>query len=391
MRASSLTFYSLMSIVPFLALCFGIAKGFGFQKMLEEELFERFADQKEAFASIVQFSNNLLEETQGSVLAGFGLVLLFWSVVKLLGHIESSINKTWGIKTGRKWKRKVSDYVAMMVILPVFFVLSSSFKVFMVRELPGFMGSLPAGSFLSDFILFLFRFFPFLCMWGLLMFLYCFMPLVKVNLWPAVIGSGVAAFVYEALQSGYIFFQLGVAKFGAIYGSFAALPLFLIWLQMSWWIVLYGSELAFSMQNVEIGEYDYLCKKLSLDYKLLLSVFIVQQCAHSFMNKRAPITRMYLHKELDIPLCLINKLTEELVACGILLEIQTRDEYQNGYQLYSYIDSLSLADVQSAISKTGLNEMPQPASGDFEKVKKAMKTLQESVRKLPDNVLIKDI
>ena len=125
LRASALTYYTLLSVVPLCAMLFGIAKGFGYQKVLEQELYERFAEHKEAFTSLVQFANNLLEETQGSVLAGLGLVLLFWSVMKLLGHIESSINKTWGIKNARRWKRKLSDYLAMMLILPIFFVLSS--------------------------------------------------------------------------------------------------------------------------------------------------------------------------------------------------------------------------------------------------------------------------
>jgi len=98
LQASALTFYSILSIVPLVAMAFGIAKGFGFQNLLEKQLLEKFPGQEEVMTRIFDFARSLLENTKGGMIAGIGIVFLLWTVIKLLSHIEGSLNDIWEIK-----------------------------------------------------------------------------------------------------------------------------------------------------------------------------------------------------------------------------------------------------------------------------------------------------
>lgn len=120
MRASALTFFSLLSIVPVVAMAFGIAKGFHFEKMLQEKILEIFAGQEEALLKIFGFANTMLENTKGELIAGIGVIILFWTTIKLLGNIESSFNDIWGVKKSRPLPRMATDYLSLMLIASVF-------------------------------------------------------------------------------------------------------------------------------------------------------------------------------------------------------------------------------------------------------------------------------
>jgi membrane protein len=135
LRASALTFYSLISIVPVLAMVFGIAKGFGMEKVLEDQLRESLVGHQEVFDKIVQFSHSLLQNTQGGLIAGIGLVTLFWAVIKVLGQMEYSFNDIWGIENQRSISRKFADFLSLMLICPVILILSSGVTVFVSTQL----------------------------------------------------------------------------------------------------------------------------------------------------------------------------------------------------------------------------------------------------------------
>jgi len=129
LRASALTFYSLMSIVPIVAMAFGVAKGFGFEKLLEKQLLEKLPGQEEVIGQVIGFAQSFLENTKGGVIAGIGVAMLFWTVIKVLGNIENSFNDIWGIKRARTIGRKFSDYLSIMLICPMLLIMSSSVTV----------------------------------------------------------------------------------------------------------------------------------------------------------------------------------------------------------------------------------------------------------------------
>ena len=251
LRASALTFYSLLSIVPVVAIIFGIAKGFGFQEGLEKELLDKFSEHQAVLVQVMEFAKSLLETTKGGLIAGIGLAVLFWTVIKVLGSIENSFNNVWGVKKSRPWSRKFTDYMSVLLIAPILFILSSSLMVFITSQVTFITEKFALLGYFSSLIFFLLKLLPYCIVWILFTFIYIFMPNTKVRFTSGLVGGIVAGTIYQLVQWGYIAFQVGVAKYNAIYGSFAALPLFLVWLQLSWLVVLFGAEICFSHQNVD--------------------------------------------------------------------------------------------------------------------------------------------
>ena len=246
LRASSLTYYSLMAIVPFFAFLFGIGKIFGYQKFIENELIERFQEQKELINELVKFANNLLVEAKGGMIAIFGVLFLSWSVIKLFTHIESSLNSIFKAKR-RKIKNQFGLYVSLLLIIPTLLVCYSSIKIYLTNF---FVKEVIIDTFFERFFYVFMQFVPYIIICALFFFVFVYMPNVKVKFKTAVLAAIISGIVYQFIQYFYVNFQVGFTRYNAIYGSFTALPLFLIWLQVSWLIFLFGAELSSAMQNV---------------------------------------------------------------------------------------------------------------------------------------------
>ncbi len=186
--ASSLTFYSLLSIVPVVAMAFGIAKGFGFEKVLEKQLIENFPAQQEVVTRVISFAHSLLENTKGGMIAGVGLVLLLWSVIKVLNHIERSFNEIWEIKESRTFLRKFGDYFSIMLISPIIMLLSSSVTVFITTQITVITEKIALLGFFSPLIFLSLKMVPYFLIWLLFTIGYILMPNTKVNFtsgfWP---------------------------------------------------------------------------------------------------------------------------------------------------------------------------------------------------------------
>nr|HPM87063.1 YihY/virulence factor BrkB family protein [Bacteroidales bacterium] len=165
MRASALTFYSLLSIIPVAAIAFAIAKGFGLDQNLEDLVIKELQSQPEVLNWLLKQTRTALQETKGGYIAGVGVIILFWSVMSLLDQIESSLNHIWQVASSRPWYRKFTDYLTIMLIAPVILILSSSITVFISTELSDFISSAPILDFFKPVISLLVRFIPYLLAW----------------------------------------------------------------------------------------------------------------------------------------------------------------------------------------------------------------------------------
>ena len=391
LQASALTFYSLMSVVPVVAMAFGIAKGFGLEESLKQQLYEKFQDQSVMITKIVVFSESMLEKTQGGVVAGIGVAVLFFLVIKLLSNIEKSFNNIWGIRKGRSLSRKLTDYLAVMLVCPLLLIMSSSLTVFLAAQASELTGRIAFLQTFSPLIAITLKPLPYLFVLVLFTFNYIFVPNTKVRFNSALFGGIVAAVTYQIAQWAYIKFQIGAANYGAIYGSFAALPLFLLWLQMSWLIVLLGAEISFACQNVNTYEFEPDCLKVSARFKQTLALRIVQLCVHHLAEGKKPWRADAISHELEIPVRLIREVLFELVQAGILLETRSSDDEPAAYWPARMVEKLRMSDVLFGLEKLGRDTIRVSEEAGLQKFKKSLAELEKLVENDPANLLIKDV
>ena len=391
LRASSLTFFTLLSIVPVVAVFFGIAKGFGFERLLEKQLFERFPGQEEILNQVINFANSLLEQTRGGLIAGVGLLVLFWAVLKVLAHIETAFNDIWEIKESRSWGRKFSDYLAIMLISPIFILMSGSITVFIKTQLTLFTRKVAFLGIFSPLISFSFELIPYVLVWILFTILYIIMPNTRVSLKAGFLGGVVAGTLYQIAQWAYISFQISTAKFNAIYGSLAALPLFLMYLQISWWIVLFGAELSFANQNVDTYEFEPDSLKVSPRYKKLLTLQIIHLLIKRFENGDPSPIDSQISKQLHMPIRLVHVILSRLVKSGLVSEIKTKSNKEFAYQPARDINQLTIQSVLQALDHEGIEDIPVAKTEDYEALSEALQDFSEAMERLPANKLLKDI
>ena len=391
LKASALTFYSLLSIVPVVAMVFGIAQGFGFQEVFEKELLETFHAQEEVMIQVINFAQSLLENTKGGFVAGIGLAILFWTVIKVLGNIEQSFNDIWGVKKSRTWGRKFSDYLSFMLVGPLLFILSSSTTLFITTQVTFITEKFALLGPVSSIIFLALKILPYCMVWFLFTFAYIFIPNIKVRLTSGLLAGIIAGTAYEVVQWGYINFQVGVSKYNAIYGGFAALPLFLAWLQVSWLIVLFGAEISFAHQNVDMYEFEPDCHRASLSLKRLLSLRITQLLVKNFSKGETPFTATSISSVLEIPIRLVRQILFELDESGILSEVKTQEDKEIAYQPARDGETLTIKYVIDAIEKRGINNIPEVHSQELMALSESLQTFDNTILKSPANKLLKDI
>jgi membrane protein len=391
LRASSLTFYFLFSIVPLLAMVFGIAKGFGIEKVLEEQIMQKFQGQEEIIAQLIQFSHTFLQQTKGGIIAGLGIVLLIWTVIRVLSNIENSFNEIWGIKKGRSLGRKFSDYLAIIFICPVLLVVPGSITILVAGYLKTIMEKFPVLSTLGPLVMLSFKLAPYIIIWLVFSFLYSFMPNTKVKLKAAILGGVVAGTIYQVVQWGYINFQVGAARYGAIYGSFAAVPLFLAWIQISWLIVLFGAEISFAYQNVETYEFERDCLQISHSFKNLISLRIAHLIIKNFSSGGESLTASQISRKLEVPIRLVNDILYELVESGILAEVKKGEKSDLFYHPARDPEILTVKYIVDALEESGSHNIPIVKSEELNRIAQSLKTFSDITEKSPANIPLKNI
>ncbi|MDX2497134.1 MAG: YihY/virulence factor BrkB family protein [Desulfobacterales bacterium] len=391
LRASALTFYSILSIVPVVAMAFGIAKGFGFQEILENQLMEKFSGQEDVMIRVVDFAHSLLENTKGGMIVGIGIIVLLWTVIKLLAHIEGSFNDIWEVKKSRSYGRKFSDYLSIMLISPLLIIMSSSATVFITTKIALITEKVALIGMFSPMIFFMLKLIPYFLVWILFIFTYILMPNTKVNFSAGFIGGIIAGTIFQAAQLAYILFQVGVAKYNAIYGSFAALPLFLIWMQLSWLIVLFGAEISFSYQYVDTYEFEPDLRQISPAFKRLLTLQVANRVISTFSKGKMPLTASNLSQALEIPIRLVQQLLDELVESEIFSITEIKENEKLAYQPARDINIITIKSIIEALEHKGVDNIPVAQTPELQSLAEVLWTFSAEIEKSPANLLLKDI
>ncbi|MCP5469857.1 MAG: YihY/virulence factor BrkB family protein [Chlamydiales bacterium] len=373
--AASLTFYSLLSTVPILTFFFGLARGFLLEKPFREWLIQRFDEQKVIVGQIAQLAQQSIAQGKEGVIIGSGLVLLLWAGIRILNHLEIAMNNIWEMRSGRSFARRFSDYLALFFICPIFVLISMSLTAF-------FTGSTdPILQFLSPLL----NLIPVLLLWVLFTFIYIFIPNVRVNFMSAFWAGMITAIIYQLVQWFYIYFQVGASHYSAVFGTLAALPLFLVWLYVSWIIVLMGAKITFAFQNVSAYEFMTEDIHLSHHFRHVLALRITHLCVKRFMKEEAPPTYVEISNLLAIPLPLVSRLVRHLLDSGVLVEVRRRDP---GFQPAKNIENLTIKSVLDMISFKG-EEIPLPEGDDVEKILEYFDA-EAKMSESPANLKLKD-
>lgn len=350
LRASALTYTSLLSLVPLLALMFALLKGLGVQNTLEPLILEKLAvGSEEIVTAVISYINN----TNVGRLGLFGLLALLGTVVTLLSNIEKSFNHVWGVKETRPLTRRFADYFSVVTIGPLLVIAAISItSTLQSGAVETKIGSLP---YVWQVLAYFLGFVPYLGMWIVFTALYIFMPNSKVNYQAAVIGGIFGGTLWQLAQWGYVEFQIGMAKYNAIYGTMAALPILMVWIYVSWLIVLLGLEVTYAWQHLRLVPSEVRPDQVSFSCKERIALVILLMVSKRFYNGEPAWDLEEFSMELDLPPRLAKNILSRLVRLGFLSEVRTGDGDGCVYGLGRSPESLKVSAVRKALRSEGLS------------------------------------
>ncbi|MDE5711932.1 YihY/virulence factor BrkB family protein [Bacteroides sp.] len=387
-KAAALTYSTLLAIVPILAILFAIARGFGFDNLMESQVVNGFGGQTEATEVILQFVNSYLSQTKSGVFIGVGLVMLLWTVLNLINNMEITFNRIWQVKKARSMYRKITDYFSMLLLMPILIVLSGGLSIFMstmVKNVENFALLAPIGKFMVRLI-------PFVLAWCMFTGLYIFMPNTKVKLKHALISGILAGTAHQAFQFLYISSQLWVSRYNAIYGSFAALPLFLLWLQVSWTICLFGVELTYAGQNVRNFSFEKDARNISRRYSDFIVLLVMSLIAKRFEQGAPPYTADQLSEECQIPIRLTHDTLYELQEVGLLHEVVSDNKSEDiAYQPSIDTNKLNVAFLLDKLDTHGSEDFKIDKEHTFNSQWKTLLDARKEYYRNAGKVLLKDL
>ena len=386
-RASALTYFTLLSSVPVVALAFALAKGFGLEDFVVNVIKDSFAANPETADYLISFASSMLENAKGGLIAGIGVIMLLYSVFELLSHVEEAFNFMWNIKKNRPILRKVTDYMTIMVFSPILIITASSATFFIRAKLGDYFAD-----YLSPVLTVIIKVLPYLLMAIVFTLVYLIMPNTKVNFKSAVSAGVITGIVFQVLQWAYVAFQVGVSEYGAVYGSFAALPLFLVWLQVSWIIVLLGCEVAYSVQNVNYYSTELSAGNISPRMMKRVSMLLMTKIVKNFAESQPPKDATTWSEELKISQKLFLHVAQRLQDVGLLAELRN-----DGGGSPIYIPAIDIANINvdticSRIESYGEDDnFPLQMTGDLEHIDHLAAEGEKAMRDIMDKKLVKDI
>ena len=390
LRASALTFFTLLSLVPVAAMAFGIAKGFGFERRLQQELLEKFSAQQEVVEQVIAFAQNMLNNTKGGMIAGIGVIVLFWAVIKVLSNIESSFNHIWGVRS-RKFIRKLSDYLTIMLVCPVLVIMSGSVTVFITSQVTAISGRFELLQMVGPAIYVGLKMLPYTLIWILFTLIYMIMPNTRVRFDGALLAGVIAGSAYQAVQAAYIYFQIIVSKYNAIYGSFAALPLFLLWLQISWFIVLIGAEISHAFQHSNHVDDTAGGLEMSISQTRLIALIVCRHVVQLFHRGLPAQTTTQIAEELALSPALVDNLSDLLVRGKILVRIDSDSDDGQALQPARDIGQLTVNAVVAALEDVGKSDQPLTHLPELAKLSETLTVFRSELDRSSANRLIMDV
>lgn len=386
LRASALTFATVLSIVPLLAIVFALLKGFGAEIDLEVLILDHVgAGSQEAVDAIFTYVSNSNMTRLGSL----GLILLVFSVLTLLTNIEKSFNHIWGVRETRTLIRRFADYFSIAVIGPVLILVAVSMTTTVESQL--LSEQLIKQSVIGDLLFFVFKLAPFFAMWAVFAGLYLFMPNTRISVRAALIGGAFGGILWQLVQWGYVNFQFGVSRYNAIYGTMAALPIFMMWIYVSWMIVLLGLEVTFAVQNIRTILRDFGSDRVSVAGRELATVELLTAVGRGFVAGEAAASAEELSARLGLSPRLVRQLLGQLVHLGYLAEVMMESDRSTAYQPARALETMSVAEVVAALRHEGGAPLRHRPVAEYQLASRLLQRVDEAAQQAYDGVSVADL
>ena len=348
-RAAALTYSTLFAIVPILALIFAIARGFGFENIVVS-LFENGLIGENFKDTLMNFINQYLQYASSGYFVGIGLLFLLFSVYSLADGIEANLNSIWHVKKARGMGRKITDYFSLLLLIPIGIICLCGVSALTSKILSQMQGFQLLGGFAKFLIK---DAMPYLIAGLILTGFYMFMPNTKVKFKYAIIPGIIAGLLFQALQNLYFNGQFELSSYNAIYGGFAALPLFLLWLNISWAIILFGCQLAYVSQNNDNFNYFKEPEKISRRHEDFYSLMVMSLICKRFNKGLSALKMKEIVNKLQIPHRYVISSLDTLTDAGLLETVMQGDEREPAYVPSTDTQSLTVVNILSAINSYG--------------------------------------
>ena len=342
LRTGALTYITVLSMIPLIAMVLAVLKALGISANLAQYIVAQIPTQEDNRAQLLDLINKVDIGQLGAV----GGAVFVITTVLVLRHLESTLNDLWGVQQSRGWARRFADYLAVLIVGPLLLSaalsLGTSLQADPVLE---WLSTIPGVTQVYTMGL---QWVPTVLAAVAFTFLYWFFPNTRVRVFSAALGGVISAILFSAAQYAYVAFSVGAAKYNALFGAFAALPLLFVWIYLFWAIVLMGAEICFAHQT--LGQYrrEVRDKAPGAAERESLSLRIVLYVARAFRDRAAPPTADELADSVDISVRTVNVILQQLEVSGVLSETVSGSRGR-AYQLGRPADDIQLSDVLDAI------------------------------------------
>ena len=385
-RAAALTYSITFAIVPLIALIVAIAKGFGIENYIEKTLQDTFIAQANLIPTVMGFVEKYLKTMQGGIFIGIGVVILLYSVMNLFMQIESTLNNIWQVQKSRSIFKQFTTYFAGIFLFPVLVGVTSGLSIY----INGILKTTFIYQIYSPFAQFSVIVVPYLT--SILMFtiIYLIVPNTRVRFLNALIAGILAGIAFQLFQTLYVNGQISLTRYNAVYGGFAAIPLMLLWLNISCQIFLIGAEISYVSQNLRNFDYEVDTDNISNRYKLYLEFFVAYIIVKRFEQSKPPMTVEDIVSEYKLPIRLLNQILTVLTNSNIIIPVK-KDKIETAYQPAVDINQLTINKMYSKIDLTGSDLFLNSKNEKMDAFWQKMRELQSKTDKLREDILLKDI
>ena len=348
--ASALTYSSMLAAVPVMAIVFAIARGFGFDAIIETKLRNSLEGNPDIADTILYFVESYLQHTKGGVFIGIGLIFLLYTLLSLTANIEQAFNTIWYVKRSRTIYRQVIDYIGVFLLMPFVVVITSGLNIF----LQTFYTLLPNTQLLSKTMSFFLHVSPVFFAVLIFMLLFKMMPNTRVKWRHTFLPSILTGLVFMAVEWIYVHYQIKLSAYNAIYGSFAAIPLFMLWMQISWCICLFGAQLCYANQRLQTYAFERISDELSRRYRDTLILLLMSRICKHFAAGLKPFTAHRLAVDTHLPDSLVGILLDELTRVQLLVEARNEPGDEPHYLPAIDIHRITVSMVTRRIDSHGI-------------------------------------